>query len=98
MASGSNPVQVVLLLEPGVPADLGGSGAQPLEPVSRNGVGDDDPSSGTAAEAVLHRGELVVERVGGGNPQGAGDEGELVAPASTSSGSAISAVSGRWRS
>jgi hypothetical protein len=75
---GLESVQVVLLLEPWVRTDLGPSRRQALEAISRDRVRDDDPGCGAAAEAVLHRRELVVERVRRANPQGTGDEGQLV--------------------
>ena len=62
-ASGRAEVgEVVLLLQARVLDELRRLDAVRLEPLGRDRVGDDDPRRGAAAELVLVRRELVVER------------------------------------
>ena len=78
MHVGPEPVEVVLLLEARVTADLSLAGAQAVETRLRDRVGHDDPARGAAAERVLRKGEFVVERVRRADPERAGGERQLV--------------------
>ena len=75
---GLEIAQVVLLLQAGVAADLGRGGAERVDPVLRDGVGNDDPAGCPAAQGVLHARELVVERVRRRYSQRPRDEWKLV--------------------
>ena len=70
--------EVVLLLEAGVPANLPGVGAEPVEPILRDRVGHDHPGCRAAAERVLGARELVVVRVRRRDAERARDQRKLV--------------------
>ena len=75
---GNEPVQVVLLLEPGVAAHLALARPDAVEALLRDDLRNDDPGRRAAAEPVLDPRELVVEGVGRRDRERARGQRQLV--------------------
>ncbi len=72
------PVQVVLLLQSRIAANLRGVRAEPVQAVLWDRVRNDDPVRRAAAESVLDTRELVVEGVRGRDAERARDHRQFV--------------------
>ena len=70
--------QVVLLLQARVATELGGRRTVAAQPLRRDRLGHHDRAGEAAVDGVLHRGPLVVERGGRGNPQQRGGHRDVI--------------------
>jgi hypothetical protein len=71
--------QVVLLLEAGIASQLA-TRAVAVQPLGRDRLGNHDRLRQPAVDVVLHRGPLVVERGGAGDPQQRRGNRDVVGP------------------
>ena len=77
-AIGLEVGEVVLLLDPGIAAELRRLRPEPREAVGWNCVREDDPRRGAQPELVLERRELVVVRGRADDSEAPGGEHRLV--------------------